>query len=134
MEKNKILVLSVILLTLIPAMHAQDLRGKPKWVEWMRKDMHYFKTQEHFHKYWERHFRPVDLEEEHEEKTEDPRRWIVKIFQSEEKARQKSNDLLIDYKYFKKWVYEVEPYVRSDGYIMTEEERIIAWQEAANHN
>lgn len=109
----------------------QELKGKPQWVKWMRNDQKYFKTCERYQTYWEHHFRPTEHEEgEHEDQTEDPRRWIVKIFQSEEQARSKADDLLLDYKYFKKWRFEMEPYVQSDGSIMNKDERLNAWKQA----
>ena len=54
--------------------------------------------------------------------------------EAREKAKAKSDALLIDYKYFKRWKYEMEPFVKNDGTIMTEKERIEAWDEARKQN
>ena len=99
----------------------------------LHENKQYFKTIEKVEKYFSHHYKPMELEEDKPQQQHDPRRWITKIFQSDETAKTNSDALLIDYKYFKRWKFEMEPFVKNDGTIMTEDERIAAWQEAKNH-
>jgi nucleoside-diphosphate kinase len=66
-------------------------------------------------------FGPEPWRKEEEKEEEDPRPFIVRLFQSEERAKEKSNELTIQYKKFNKWRLEMLPYVKSDGKIMTKE-------------
>ena len=105
----------------------------PTWVKLLHENKYYFKTIEKVEKYWAHHYKPMELEEDKPQQLGDPRRWITKIFQLKETAKTNSNDLLIDYKYFKRWKFEMEPLVKNDGTIMTEDERIASWEQANNH-
>lgn len=117
-------------------MLAGSLEAKPRWVKMMDKSTaNYFKAVKRYERYWERHFLP-NSKEEHEgskkEQLTDPRPWIVQLVQSEEKAREKSNKLSMEFKKFRKWKLEMLPYVKSDGKIMSPEERLEAWKQIQN--
>ena len=122
--------ITFLVLTITLTTYGKD---KPQWVKLLHENKYYFKTIEKVEKYWAHHYKPMELEEDKPQQIKDPRRWITKIFQSQETAKSNSNDLQIDYKYFKRWKFEMEPFVKNDGTIMTEDERIAAWEQANNH-
>ena len=106
----------------------------PHWVKAIDDpSANYYKTVKQYDRYWSRHFAPNCSEEENEldrgrkDLDEDARPFYVKIFQSEERAKEKSNNLNIERKRFEKWKLEMMPYIKADGHIMTPEERIKAW-------
>jgi len=111
-------------------------QAKPRWIKSMDDSKaNYFKAVKSFDRYWKKHLLPNEEEEnpkEKERQIKDPRPWIVKIFQSKERAQEKSNELLIQYKNFNKWKFEMLPYVKSDGSIMSTEERLDAWKKLQN--
>ena len=115
--------------------------GKPRWVKMMENEhTNYFKAIEKFENYWKYHFEPNEENEKsaHEptdqNKEKDPRRLIVKLFQSEKRAKEKSNELALAYKKFQKWKMEMLPYVKADGSIMNTQERIDAWKQLQHMN
>lgn len=113
---------------------------KPVWVKMMdgSRKANYFKAIKKYDRYWARHFTPGEEEEREnaqklkDDHEHDPRPLLVRIFQSEERGKEKSQELLIEYKGFKKWKMEMMPYVKSDGSIMTPEERVAAWNQLKN--
>ena len=111
-----------------------NLCAKPRWVGMMQQDnTHYFKAVKRFERYWQKHFLPNQEQEEHvsqkKEEEEDPRPWLTKLVQSEEKAKEKSNRLTIEYKKFNKWKMEMLPYVKANGRLLSTEERLEAWKQ-----
>jgi hypothetical protein len=112
---------------------------KPAWARMMNSEhANYFKAVKKYDRYWQKHFTPGE-EEEHEnaqklkdESEHDPRPLLVRIFQSEERGKENSQKLCVEYKGFKKWKMEMLPYVKSDGSIMTPDERVAAWNQLKN--
>ena len=139
MKQTSTIQLKLFILVFILSLIIKAATSQPLWVHQMQKDnTNYFKTVKHFERYWEHHFKPNEEEEEYssnekkqvrEEEDLDPRRFIVKLFKSEEEGKEKSNKLLIYYKNFNKWQLEMLPYVKSNGSIMTPDERIAAWKQ-----
>lgn len=131
----KILIPSILFAVSFMCVSANEsqIKHPPRWVKLLRQNKHYFKTIKRVDRYFAHHYVPLELEDDKPQQQVDPRRWIVKVFQSEEVAKTKSNDLLMEFKYFKRWKFEMEPFVKGNGTIMTEEERIAAWQSGVNH-
>lgn len=126
---------------------AQCASQRPGWVKAMDKpNVNYYKACKKFDRYWSKHL-PVSCDEEDyergnksevkgelEEELEgrDNRPFYVKLFQSREKAQERSNGLNIERKGFEKWRLEKKPYIKEDGSLMTPEERIAAWEQFNN--
>lgn len=112
---------------------------QPSWVKMMNSThTNYFRAVKKYDRYWKRHFIPVE-KEEHEniqklkdEAEHDPRPFLVRLFQSKERGKENSHKLAIEYKGFKKWQMEMLPYVKSNGSIMTPDERVAAWNQFKN--
>jgi len=130
---------SIVLLLLLLASALLDLNAKPKWLRLLEsEDPNYFEAVKNFDRYWGKHFPPDEEEREmkHTEKENesDPRPFLVKVFQSEERAKEKSNELAVQFKKFIKWKMEMLPYVKADGNIMSTEERLEAWKQLQKFN
>jgi hypothetical protein len=128
--KKSLIVFFLVFFILSPA------DAKPQWVSMMDDEQtNYFKAVKKFDRYWSRHFLPNEEEEAHESqrhekgKETDPRPWLVKLFQSEEKGKEKSNALHIAYKKFNKWKMEMLPYVGEDGRLRSAQQRLEAWEQ-----
>lgn len=128
----------ILILLLITSSSFSAMASTPSWVKMMeRENVNYYVTTKRFNRYWKHHLKPKkDIKNPITPTTQepDPRFFYVKLFQSSEKAQQKSNALRVQYKNFKKWQLEMLPYVKSDGFIMTKTERIEAWQQLNSLN
>lgn len=134
MKRMYILTIAFLLMSSV------NIYAKPKWLKMLEsKNPNYFKAVKSFEKYWTKHFIPGEEEEEsyhkeekkkkEEEEENDPRPNIVRLFQSEERAKERSNELNVQYKNFQKWRLAMLPFVKSDGTIMTSEEQLEAWKQ-----
>ncbi len=120
-----------------------DYWTTPYWAKALDKpNANYYKACKKFDKYWAKHFPSNLTEEEYEYKTEgqkteqeiessikDPRPFYMKLFQSKERAIEKSSQLHVKRKRFEKWRLECQPYIKEDGHIMTPEERVAVWNQ-----
>jgi hypothetical protein len=130
---------SIILIFLLIGFVFLNVNAKPKWLRLLEsKDPNYFEAVKNFDKYWSKHFPPDEEEREmkhtDKENENDPRPFLIKIFQSEERAKEKSNQLSVSFKKFMKWRMEMLPYVKADGKIMSMEERLEAWKQLQKFN
>lgn len=110
-----------------------NLSARPRWVRMMdNPTTNYFKAVKSYNRYWRKHFLPGEEKEDlhREVQEEDPRPLIRKWFQSEEQAKEKSNSLKVEYKKFKKWEYEMLPFVKANGRLMDIDERLAAWKQS----
>jgi hypothetical protein len=94
---------------------------KPLWVNMMHDSVNYFEAVNAFNTYWKYHQIPKEEDEiigEHEKK----QKQNVK-----EKEHENENEtrLAFQYKKFKWWQRQLEPWVQSDGKILPLEQRII---------
>jgi hypothetical protein len=92
---------------------------KPLWVNMMNDSVNYFEAVKAFNTYWKYHQIPKEEDEiigEHEKKQK-----------QNEKQNEYENEsqLAFQYKKFKWWQRQVEPWVQSDGKILPLEQRII---------
>ena len=127
------LVLFIVLLSLsIFDGNAQSKNAyaqKPLWVSMMHDSVNYFEAVKAFETYWKYHQVPNEEDEiigEHEKKEKQNKNESEKQKENEnERANESESQLAFQYKKFKWWQKQVEPWVQSDGKILPLEQRIL---------
>lgn len=134
MKTFTILSLLIISCTLnSAAQHTESPKDKvnykkyPHWIQMMDDpNVNYFEAVKAFDEFWKDREEPE--EEEHDNKKE---KFIFKrIFTSEKKKKAESYQYVIQFKKFKQWKRDAQPYVQSDGSILSKAEQMRIWEES----
>jgi len=122
----------------------KEMRTKPVWIEMIKDERtNYFEVIKAFEIYFTTHRFPV-MEEEEMAKNEKLKERIEKSeAKFKKKKRNKSEDpnlaqkekheeakLAFEVKKFNHWEMQTRPYVKSDGSIMSADERLKIWQDS----
>ena len=108
-----------------------DYEKYPYWINMMRDPaVNYFDALEAYEAFWRNQEKPV-LEEEElmgsgADKANEHRQ---KLNKRELREQQELQQYAYDVKYFEHWKRSVEPYVQSDGRILSSDERLQIWYE-----
>jgi hypothetical protein len=115
------------------AQHTESPKGKvnykkhPHWIQMMDDpNVNYFEAVKAFDEFWKDREEP----EEEEHKSEKERSIFKRIFISEKKEKAESYQYVIQFKKFKQWKRDAQPYVQSDGSILSKEEQMKIWKES----
>lgn len=115
-----------ILLLIFLSFSAQNTvaqKAKTNSLEWIKMmddpNVNYFKAVENFNNYWKNREKPTEENEIFREK-------------STEKRKKESKETLkyaFEYKKFLNWQKKTLPFVKSDGTILSQKERIEIWEQ-----
>jgi hypothetical protein len=100
----------------------------PYWIQMMDDpNVNYFEAVKAFDEFWKDREEP---EEEEENTGEKEKSVFKKIFTSEKKEKEESYRYVIQFKKFKQWKRDAQPYVQSDGSILSKAEQMKIWEES----
>ena len=113
-------VMALLLLCFFQNTAAQKSSNEtPEWIKMMNDpNINYFKAIETFDNYWKNREKPTEEKEIFKEK-----KSKVKEYKNNETLRY-----AFEYKKFLKWEKQVLPYVKEDGRILTQKERLEIWE------
>lgn len=108
------------------------LAKHPVWIDMIYKEeTNYFQAVKAFDLYWKNRELPVEEEEIldskfQKEREEDEKGFFYRLFHRNE---EEAKEYAFEYKRFKHWQREVEPYVQADGRILTKAEQLKIFQD-----
>lgn len=104
-----------------------DYSKNPHWIQMMSDStVNFFEADKAFREFWKNREEPeIEENEKHEKKK---RSLLRRMFESEEKEQAENAKYLIEYKRFKQWRRDVEPFVQPDGSILSKEEQMKIWE------
>ena len=150
MRNVKIIFTLGFLLAAISSTHAQakihftktEMKKKPVWIEMIKNEkVNYFEVLKAFELYFTAHKFPVMEEEEmgkneklkeriekSEAKFKKKKHKVVEEANALQKEKHEETKLAFEAKKFNHWEMQTRPYVKSDGSIMSAEERMAIWK------
>ncbi len=101
----------------------------PYWIQMMDDpNVNYFEAVKAFDEFWKDREEPEEEDEKHSSEKE--KSIFKKIFISEKKEKEENYRYVIQFKKFKQWKRDAQPYVQSDGSILSKGEQMKIWEES----
>lgn len=125
MERIKLLFVFVLLISLTKGVFSQGSKCNyakdPCWIAMMdNPNVNYFEAQKAFDEFWKaRGGEPFVSENVEEKKRYDEQKRSAK----QKKEQAEKQKYVVEYRRFKQWQKNVEPYVQPDGTILSEKRR-----------
>ena len=132
------------MLTLLPIIilgtfaSAQETKTKkdstpppPSWITMMDDpDVNYYEAVKAFNEYWKNKEKPIEEGELFEAVENKEKEAELKQRKEKSKDEDPAKKYAFEYKRFLWWMKEIEPFVQSDGRILSMDERISQWKQS----
>jgi hypothetical protein len=118
------IALALLLLCFFQNVSAQKpTAGTPEWIKMMNDpNVNYFNAVATFNDYWKNREKPTEEKEIFKEK-----KSKVKEYKNNKTLRY-----AFEYKKFLHWQKQMLPYIKEDGHILTQKERLEIWEKEKN--
>jgi hypothetical protein len=111
----------------------QNYTKNPVWIQ-MMDDPHvnYFEANKAFEQFWSNREKPeIEGEGSAEQKDKEEKRSLLSRLVKSDKAEEaERHEYAISYKRFVRWRMEVEPFVQSDGSVLSLDEQRLIWEKS----